>query len=212
MNFMFTIYAVFALAGVSGLPDWYEKCISALDAILVWPRFGMFFFLILWQGCAFGSLIRLYGAGRLQHGRGSGFWWITPVANLFMPFHCLRELHWASRQQRAKTDRKISAGILAWLILAGTITNVLLNMGDRLVAVLASTSGAAEFSETSPLARSINLASNLFGFIVASLLGCFILRNLIHQVRLCRAWTASPPATDPVVIPPAAHAFPTAQP
>jgi len=183
MQFVFSLYALFLLAGVTGLPSWFVQCVNALDSRIIWPRIGMFVLLILWQGCAFGSLIRLYGDRRLEHGRGSGFWWITPIANLFMPFHCLRELRWASRTQRTKLETEGGAGVVIWLIQATIVYNIIVTVADRLV-----TGGDAE-AAASTLATALNLASNLGGLAQAFFLTIFVLRHLIDQVRLCRAWT-----------------------
>jgi hypothetical protein len=186
MQFVFAIYALFLLVGITGLPDWCIQSVNALDSYLMWPRLGMFVLLILWQGCAFGSILRLYGESRLQHGRGSGFWWITPVANLFMPFQCLRELRWASREQRGIQETHIPAGVLVWLIQASIIFNVLITVSDKLVTVAnsASVNNADTFS--SNITTGLNLASNLGGMAQSCLLTIYVLHNLIHQIRLYR--------------------------
>lgn len=183
MQFVFSIYALFLLAGITGLPDWFIQCVNMLDRRVIWPQAAMFVLLILWQGCAFGSILRLYADGRVEHGRGSGFWWIAPVANLFMPFQCLRELRWASRQKRTAPESGISAGLVLWMIQAVIILKVISAIADKLVLA----AGNAEDS-TSTLATVANLGINLFGLSLGVLLTVFVIRNLIHQIRLYRAW------------------------
>lgn len=190
MRFVFAMYALFLLAGVTGLPDWFIQCVNAFDSRVSWSVAAMFLLLILWQGCAFGSVLRLYSANLLQHGRSSGFWWITPVANLFMPFQCLRELRWASQKKRSKPESDISAGVVAWLIQGSIIFNVLIAIADKLVE--AANSAASDGAEvaTSTLATALNLTSNLGGLVQSCLLTLFVLRNLIQQIRLFRGWNA----------------------
>jgi len=188
MQFVFAIYALFLLVGITGLPDWCIQSVNALDSRLMWPKAGMFVFLILWQGSAFGSILRLYGESRLQHGRGSGFWWITPVANLFMPFQCLRELRWASRKQRGILEIRMSAGVLVWLIQASIIFNVLITAADKLATVANSASANNADTLSSNITTGLNLASNLGGMAQSCLLILFVLHNLIHQIRLYRGW------------------------
>jgi len=53
----------------------------------------------IWQGCAFSSLKKLYG-GVVRRSRASGLWWFVPVANLFMPLRCLRDMRHLSRKRR----------------------------------------------------------------------------------------------------------------
>lgn len=183
MQFVFSIYALFLLAGITGLPDWFIQCVNVLNSRVIWPQAAMFVLLILWQGCAFGSILRLYADGRIKHGRRSGFWWITPVANLFMPFQCLRELRWASRQKRTTSESGIPAGVVLWLIQAVIILKVFAAIADKLVLA----AGTAEDSTLS-LATVVNLAINFFGLCLGVLLTAFVLRNLIHQIRLYRGW------------------------
>lgn len=188
MRFVFAIYALFLLAGITGLPDWFNQCVNAFDSRIGWPVAAMFVLLILWQGCAFGSLLRLYSTNLIQHGRGSGFWWITPVANLFMPFQCLREMRWASQKKRSAPESDISAGVVAWLIQAMIIFNVLVTIADKLVEVANTATPGGEEATTSTLSTALNLASNLGGFTQACLITVFVVRNLIHQIRLFRGW------------------------
>ncbi len=188
IRFVFAIYALFLLAGITGLPDWFIQCVNAFDSRVIWPQGAMFVLLILWQGCAFGSILRLYSEGLFQHGRRSGFWWITPVANLFMPFQCLRELRWASQKKRSTPESDISAGVLAWLIQGVIIFNILVAIADKLVVAASSATPDAEEATTTTISTAINLASNLGSLVLAGLLTVFVLRNLIHQIRLYRGW------------------------
>lgn len=188
IQFVFSVYALFLLAGITGLPDWFVQCVNALDSVLIWPRAAMFVLLILWQGCAFGSILRLYDEGRIQHGRGSGFWWITPVANLFMPFHCLRELRWFSRKRRDVHESGIPAGVVVWLIQAVIILNIIVTFADKLVAAVTSAKPDAVDEAMSTVSTSLNLVSNLGGVAQVLLLTVFVLHNLIHQIRLYRRW------------------------
>ena len=185
MQAVFAIYALFLLLGVTGLPDWFTQCVDALNSRVIWPQAATFVLLILWQGCAFGSLRRLYDDRRLEHGRGSGFWWITPVANLFMPFHCLRELHWASRKQRTTLETVANAGLVAWLIQTTIILNVICSVAHKIMTLSAASNPEAAESTVS---TALNLTSNLTGVAQASFITLFVLRNLIHQIRLYRGW------------------------
>lgn len=183
MQFVFSIYALLLLAGITGLPDWFIQCVNVLDSRVLWPQAAMFVLIILWQGCAFGSILRLYGDGRIKHGRRSGFWWITPFANLFMPFQCLRELRWASRQKRTASDSGISAGALLWMVQAVIIFKILAAIADKLVR-----GAGTAVDDDSLIPTVVNLAINFFGLTLGLLLTVFVLRNLVHQIRLYRGW------------------------
>ncbi|MDB6003110.1 MAG: hypothetical protein JWR15_97 [Prosthecobacter sp.] len=191
MQFVFAVYALFLLAGITGLPEWFTQCVNAFDSRVIWPRAAMFLLLILWQGCAFGSILKLYSESKLDHGRGSGFWWITPVANLFMPFHCLRELRWVSQKRRTAAETDISAGVVTWTIQAVIVLNILTAVADKLVLVASSVNASSQEEGTSSLPTVINFVSNFGGVSLAGLLTVFILRNLIHQIRLYRGWNTS---------------------
>ncbi len=188
IQFVFSAYHLFLLVGITGLPAWFTQCVNALDSRAIWPQAAMILLLILWQGCAFGSVLRLYAGSRIEHGRGSGFWWITPVANLFMPFHCLRELRWASRQKRTAPESGIPAGVVIWMIQALIILKVFATIADKLIKVASTASAGIAEESTSTLATVVNLAINFFGLSLGALLTVFVLRNLIHQIRLYRGW------------------------
>lgn len=191
MQFVFATYALFLLAGITGLPDWFTQCVNAFDSRVIWPEVSMFVLLILWQGCAFGSILKLYAQSKIEHGRGSGFWWITPVANLFMPFHCLRELRWASLKRRVPSETEISAGVLTWMIQAVIIIKIFAAIADRLVLVTSTAASGTAEESTSTLATLTNLITNCCGVALAGLLIVYVLRNLIHQIRLYRGWNTS---------------------
>jgi hypothetical protein len=189
MQLVFFMYALFLVAGITGLPDWFTSCVDALDTRVLWPQIAMFLLLVLWQGCAFGSILKLYPHVRIEHGRASGFWWITPVANLFMPFFCLRELRWASRKQRKSWEVGITAGALIWLIVGVFVLRLLAAVFQSIVEVARSANTEVTNESTTTLANATNLAFNFFGLCLSILLTVFVLRNLVHQIRLYRGWT-----------------------
>lgn len=186
---VFSGYALLMLAGVSGMPVWFVTLTDVLDAMVGRANFGMLVLLIIWQGCAFGSIRRLYDPAMVTHGRGSGFWWITPVASLFMPFVCLREMRWLSRERRRAPKAVAPAGVLAWLIQIMLIINIVSTVAGTL-----TTAAMAKDETLSTLDTAVNLCVNAGGLLLMSLLIVFILRNLIQQVLLYRHWHAVPQA------------------
>lgn len=194
MQIVFIMYALFLLAGVTGLPDWFTKCVDAFDSRLIGPQLMMFALLVLWQGCAFGSIRRLYPGVRIEHGRGSGFWWITPVANLFMPFICLRELRWASKQLRKDREVGFTTGVVIWMILIVFILRICAAIADALIKVAKTTNTGITEEGTTTLSNVANLAFHFFGLTLSLLLIVFVLRNLIQQIRLYREWNKTPAA------------------
>lgn len=191
MQFFFCLYALLLLSGVTGIPDGFLNLVNAMDTLVGVFAGLTFFCMIIWQGCAFGSLQRLYGTEPLQHGRGSGFWWLTPVANFFMPFQCLKEMRWFSRARRRPPDQAASAGWHVWLIeaalLGKIVTYFLLQMANRAVQ--------PDSPATDPgymIANTVNFLANATGLAFSLLLATFIIRNLIHQVLLYRHWNTAP--------------------
>jgi len=67
--------------------------------------------IVLWQGCAFASLKRLY-SGLVRRSLFSGLWWFVPIANLFMPLFCLRDMRYLSRTRQDVPDPQASVGPL----------------------------------------------------------------------------------------------------
>jgi|GEM_PF-1666572 len=92
------------LCNVSSWPEWLQflalwltKNLGLGDMVL--SLLSSLIALALWQGCALDSLKNLYGDLAL-HSRASCLWWFVPIANLFMPLICLRDLRTFSRARR----------------------------------------------------------------------------------------------------------------
>lgn len=173
------------LAG--GLLDWEKEANETLAAAAPWIYFIFFSTLIAWQAAAFASLNCIYERGFVKHSQWSGFWWITPFANLFMPFICLYEMQDISRYFSTRRRIGSPSGALLWSIEITLILSILI----KLVALIIKDFSA----EITPLASSADSQRTLLiisalddistaAFVAA--IGYFILTNLRQQIRLYR--------------------------
>ena len=158
----------------------------AMEAMM-WSNLGFFVVLISWQGCAFGSLQRLYGEGMLSRGSGSGFWWVTPFANFVMPYRCLKELRHYSRRQRTLRLVDFSAGALVVTIQTVYLSQFVIHFADRIESHRSPFTGLTE-DEPSQASLVLGILKNLSVSLFVSLLAVFVMVNLIQQVRLYRDW------------------------
>ena len=158
----------------------------ATDAVM-WSNLSFFVVLITWQGCAFGSLKRLYGEGMLSRGSGSGFWWVTPFANFVMPYACLKELRHYSRKQRNLKQVGFSAGALVAAIQTVYLTQMVIHVADRLAGRRDTLTGLVD-DDPSRASLVLGILKNLTVSLFVSLLAVFVMVNLIQQIRLYRDW------------------------
>ena len=106
--------------GSEPLPNWMltaSEIISPEDGLglLAIAALAQILSLVIWQGCAFRSLRRLYG-DMVRRSAFSGLWWFVPIAGLFMPLFCLRHLRYLSRKRQHFLDPRPSFGpLLVWL-------------------------------------------------------------------------------------------------
>lgn len=122
------------LGGPGSAPEWLGA-VNRDNFINPWVMFtlalclsGKFLGLVIWQGCAFASVRRLYGESMVRRGRASGLWYCVPIANLFMPFLCLRDLRYFSRKRRDFPDPHASFGMLLVAFEILTVGSLLVNM------------------------------------------------------------------------------------
>lgn len=160
----------------------YEVAGDSLD----WMFIPLFLALMAWQGCAFAALRRLYGDAMLTHGPASGLWWLVPLANLVMPFFCLRELRHLSRRQRQRQQVGIPFGPVLWIFEINWVISVLLdwvlNLNER--AMDGFTESLVLDSTTMTLSAITSLAGAVFSFTMLII----IMGNLRQQMRLHEHW------------------------
>ncbi|MBL9181644.1 MAG: DUF4339 domain-containing protein [Verrucomicrobiaceae bacterium] len=160
----------------------YEIAGHSLD----WMFIPLFLALMAWQGCAFAALRRLYGDAMLTHGPASGLWWLAPLANLVMPFFCLRELRHLSRRQRQRQQVGIPFGPVLWVFEINLVISVLLdwilNLNER--AMDGFTDSLVFDSTTMTLSAITSLAGAVFSFTMLII----VMGNLRQQMRLHEHW------------------------
>ncbi|MFO1485038.1 MAG: GYF domain-containing protein [Verrucomicrobiaceae bacterium] len=169
-------------------PDWLYELGNILAEHLspipqIAATLGKLLLLVIWQGCAFASIRRLYGDAMLRHGPASGFWWITPIANLFMPFFCLRELRHLSRKRRDLPQEGPPFGPLLWTLeiliglgLVGSVCKAWLIMRTM------------HADDQDIFAQWFNLLASFQGIMLSIVLLMVVIGNLFQQVRLYRHW------------------------
>lgn len=124
-----------ALIGLEAVPEILSPVLDSVDGIwpLVnasssWRSIVFLLLLIFWQGCAFSSLRQMYGDALMEHGPASGFWWVIPIANLFMPLLCMRELRHLSRKRRHVPQVGMPFGPVLWSMQAGLVVGIALKV------------------------------------------------------------------------------------
>lgn len=140
--------------------------------------------LAIWQGCAFASLRRLYGESMVRRGRASGLWWLVPLANLIMPFLCLRDLRYFSRKRRDFPNPHASFGPLLVTFETLMITGMLINTASRVLAMR----GARLADEISISSRWMSLLNCANGIALAAVLIAIVIGNFLQQRELRAHW------------------------
>lgn len=160
----------------------YEIAGNSLD----WMFIPLFLALMAWQGCAFAALRRLYGDAMLVHGPASGLWWLLPLANLVMPFLCLRELRHLTRRQRHRQQIGIPFGPLLWVfeinLVVSMLLNWVLNRRDRAM------DGLSESLILDSTTMTLSLIASLAGAVFCFTMLAIVTGNLRQQVRLHEQW------------------------
>jgi hypothetical protein len=64
----------------------------------------------------------------MEHGPASGFWWVIPFANMFMPLLCMRELRHLSRKRRHVFQVGVPFGPVLWSMHAGMVVGIALQV------------------------------------------------------------------------------------
>ncbi len=157
--------------------------ISVIDPALI---FILLFALLAWQGAAFASLRHLYGDAMMHHGPASGLWWITPFANLVMPFFCLRELRYLSRRRRDNPQYGIPFGPVLWALEILIVWNVIARFLFR-PHTLPESYG---HSQSTSIPLWMEFIDSFVGLSFTTLLLVIIIGNLRLQIRLYQNWDA----------------------
>jgi hypothetical protein len=160
----------------------YEIAGDSLD----WMFIPLFLALMAWQGCAFAALRRLYGDAMLTHGPASGLWWLAPLANLVMPFFCLRELRHLSRRQRQRQQVGIPFGPVLWVfeinLVISMILKWVLNRRERAM------DGFSESLVLDSTTMTLGVIASLAGAIFSLTMLVIVMGNLRQQMRLHEHW------------------------
>ncbi|WP_395739677.1 GYF domain-containing protein [Prosthecobacter sp.] len=133
----------------------------------------------VWQGCAFASLKRVYGGDMIRRSNASGLWWFVPIASLFMPLLCLRDLRHYSRKRRDVINVHVPFGPL--LIVMETL--ILIHVPLNLIAT----------KDSSPVDASghltpLELVSIWALIVMAVTMLTIVIRNFLQQRNLCAHW------------------------
>ena len=132
----------------------------------------------LWQGCAFASLRRLYG-GVVRRSSASGLWWFVPIANLFKPFQCLRDMRYLSHTRRDVPDPRASFGLLLITLEAFILLRFSINVFERSSPSPVSVRGSL-------LAMQVVDDFAVMAFDATLLV--FVISNFLQQRRLYAHW------------------------
>lgn len=153
---------------------------------LDWMFIPLWLALMAWQGCAFASLRRLYGDAMLKHGPASGLWWLAPLANLVMPFFCLRELRHLSRRQRQRQQIGIPFGPMLWVFEINLVISLLLkwvlNSNERAM------DGFTESLVLDSTTMTLSVITALTGAVFSFTMLVIVMGNLRQQMRLHEHW------------------------
>jgi hypothetical protein len=137
---------------------------------------------IIWQGCAFASLKRLYG-DMVRRSVWSGLWWLVPIASLFMPMLCLRDMRHLSRRRRDVLNLHVPFGPL--LITMETL--IVLRIP---ISIMEGTNVSPHGEGGSHMV--LDLVSNFAIIALAATLLAFVIRNFLQQRTLYAHWTDDP--------------------
>ncbi len=180
-RFMEGLFTFSNLVSPDDWPSWLMPPVGLLEAAYQacggYPDASHLIFILMmltWQAAAFASLRHLYGDGMMKHGPASFFWWITPIANIFMPMFCLRELRHLSRKRRDRVVIGVPFGALLWFFQGSAVLGVVARFMER----------------AAPESHGVLLFYCLVAVSFSSSLVIIVTTNLIQQVRLYRNWHA----------------------
>lgn len=187
-HFSMTLIHVSWYHDASKWPEWLQLLAAGLTKELKMEDMFIslmlsIFALVLWQGCAIGSLKSLYGE-MVGRSRLSGLWWFVPVANFFMPLFCWRDVRYFSRVRREFRDPHAPFGplLITWeaLWLLQFPATLLFKTGLR---SFVRGEGVVDGSQLAML-----LAMDLVGMALAVVIALIVLTNLWQQRRLYAHW------------------------
>jgi hypothetical protein len=173
-----SIFFLSEISDTSFWPRWLHESSQSLTSFTIVSTAIGTITTAIWQGCAFASLKHLYG-GMVRRSRASGLWWIIPIANLFLPLLCLREMRYLSRKRREVINPHASFGPL--LITLETL--ILIRFPIHVLAALSHrTQTSAEFV-------AATLLVSIFTIIAfATILLIIVIANFRQQKRLYAHW------------------------
>ena len=120
----------------------------------------------------------------MEHGPASGFWWVIPIANLFMPLLCMRELRHLSRKRRHIPQVGVPFGHVLWSMHAGMVIGIAVKL--LLYLRYKSTAPMWEYGQIDATNLLIELLLYAAGLVFLVLLTCVVVGNLSHQRQLLR--------------------------
>lgn len=132
----------------------------------------------IWQGCAFASLKRLYG-DMVRRSIWSGLWWFVPIANLFKPLLCLRDMRHLSRARRDYVDFQVPCGPLLITMEALIVVRVPISIFEVMKVSPHAAAGAN---------LDLAQASNFAIVALAMILLAIVIRNFLQQRTLYSHW------------------------
>jgi len=135
----------------------------------------------IWQGCAFASLKNLYG-DMVIYSRASGFWWIVPVANFFMPLLCLRDLRTFSRARRECLKQHAPFGALLITM------EILLLLRLPVIVLSAMSLRAFKAAHISGYQISTLLLQDALSIAFSASIALIVFSNFLQQQRLYQHW------------------------
>lgn len=141
--------------------------------------------LILWQACAFASLRKLYG-GLMRRNLACGLWWLVPIAHLFKPLMCLRDMRYLSRTRRDVPDPQASFGPLLLTMEA----LILIPLFSRLLTLLTpETALPSGFSHSAAPSTVMQIVDDAGMIAFATVMLLIVISNFLQQRRLYAHWT-----------------------
>lgn len=160
------------------------------------PGLGM----AVWQGCSFASLRRAYGDNMVSRGWSSCIWWLVPIADLFMPLRCLRDLRYLIEKPREKPDPRAPFGKTLVILESLLITDFLIDVVTLLVEEFSESPDEAGISDeeametlvTSATAitpeRILNLATSSIGAALTIVMLVIVISYFFRQKELYAHW------------------------
>lgn len=138
---------------------------------------------IIWQGCSFASLRRLYGKGMVRRSLVSGLWWIVPIAAIFMPLFCFRDMRYLSRWRRDNPNPRASFGPLLITFEVLFLMDVPFAVINGMMIYQAAMHGAAN-----PLLSWLHLGSDVQAVALSFVVFLIVHHNFRQQKELYGYW------------------------